>query len=106
WASYTPTIGGAGTPSNVKFYWKQIGDTIFVKGTFTTGTQSGNGTISLPNSTSSNYSKISNTNQWVGLAHRSSQNPFGMPQFSPPDGATGALFTDGSTTSTVFYTYS
>lgn len=105
WASYTPTIGGAGTPTNVAFYWKQVGDTIYVHGSFTTGTQSGNASISLPNSTAINYSKISTVGSWQGIAHRSSQNPFGTPQFAPPDGATAVVFTDGSDTSKVYATY-
>ena len=105
WASYTPTIGGAGTPTNVKFYWKQIGDTIFVKGTFNTGTQSGNATISLPNSTSINYSKLSNAISWLGIAGRIINAPF-YDTASVGQQSTGALCADGSTTSSVYWTNS
>ncbi len=51
WASYTPTLVGFGTPTNVNFNWKQIGDTVYVSGVFRMGTTTGvSATISLPNS--------------------------------------------------------
>lgn len=38
WTAYTPTITGLGTATGVSFFWKQIGDSIFVKGSLTCGT--------------------------------------------------------------------
>lgn len=40
WVAYTPgTIGaGWGTTSSSEFYWKRVGDSIFIKGWFTAGT--------------------------------------------------------------------
>lgn len=36
--AYTPVLTGFGTPTNVEFFYQQIGDTLFVDGKFTTGT--------------------------------------------------------------------
>lgn len=38
WAQYTPTIQGLGTPTNVNFYWRQVGGSVEVYGTLTAGT--------------------------------------------------------------------
>lgn len=60
WTSYTPTTSGLGTPVSVSYWWKQIGDTIYVRGLFALGTPTGAAiTISLPNSTVIDTSKIS-----------------------------------------------
>lgn len=89
WASYTPSIAGCGTVSAVSFFWKQIGDTIFVKGFWTAGSVSGSGvTISLPNSTVINTAKVA-ANFYLGKFDRL------------PTGASGAIgngsvFTDGT----------
>ncbi len=49
WRSYTPTTEGIGTPSNVNFRYKVQGDTLYIRGSLTTGTVSSNPfTISLP----------------------------------------------------------
>jgi len=38
WTTYTPTFTGLGTIVTQSFYWKRIGDTLHVRGTFTTAT--------------------------------------------------------------------
>lgn len=38
WISYTPTFTGFGSPTNVDFYYKRIGDSIQIMGTLTPGT--------------------------------------------------------------------
>jgi hypothetical protein len=50
WASYTPTLSaGFGTTTNVRFRYKQVGDSLHVRGTFNMGTVAASlGTISLP----------------------------------------------------------
>jgi hypothetical protein len=49
WNSYTPSITGCGTCSNVSFRYRRVGSSIEVSGTFTTGTVQGSaGGISLP----------------------------------------------------------
>lgn len=38
WVSYTPALTAFGTPTGVSFLWKRDGDTLYVQGTFTSGT--------------------------------------------------------------------
>ena len=38
WQSYTPTFTGFGTASSVAMYWRRSGDSIEIKGRFTSGT--------------------------------------------------------------------
>lgn len=60
WQSYTPTFTGFGTASNIEFQWRRIGDSVQVKGKFTTGTGTATeARISLPaGMTSADTSKI------------------------------------------------
>lgn len=89
WASYTPSIAGCGTVSAVSFFWKQIGDTIFVKGFWTTGAVSGSGvTISLPNSTVINTAKVA-ANFYLGKFDR-------LPTAASSAIGNGSVFTDGT----------
>ena len=51
WASYSPTLIGVGTPTSTNYQWRRVGDTVQVKGTFTTGTPTATAfQIPLPNS--------------------------------------------------------
>lgn len=60
WESYTPTVTGFGTVSNVKFFWRRIGPNMVVRGSLTTGTHTGvNVTFTLPNSLQTNASILS-----------------------------------------------
>ena len=38
WASYTPTFQGFGTPTNIEFEWRQVGESVEIRGKFTSGT--------------------------------------------------------------------
>lgn len=38
WVAYTPTFTGWGTTSNVSFWSRRVGDTLFIRGKFTVGT--------------------------------------------------------------------
>lgn len=38
WTSYTPTMVGFGTTSNMDMYWRRVGDSIEIQGSFTSGT--------------------------------------------------------------------
>jgi hypothetical protein len=63
WISFTPaTIGaGWGTTSGSEFYWKRVGDSVCLKGYFTTGTLFGSSCrISLPTGMSLDTSKFAN----------------------------------------------
>lgn len=64
WTAYTPTFSaGWGTPSNISFKWRQLGDSTQVKGTLTTGILTAAlGSISLPfGSLDTNKISINNT---------------------------------------------
>lgn len=71
WLAYTPTLGsGFGTTANVSFFWRRMGDSCHVRGTFTTGTCiAANGTFTLPGGASLDSSKISlaNTTSAAGM---------------------------------------
>lgn len=60
WASYTPTLSaGFGTCTNISFKWRRVGDTIWVKGSFTGGTTAASlGSITLPNSYTMDTAKM------------------------------------------------
>lgn len=99
WVAYTPTIVGCGTVTSNTAYWRQIGNHIFVKGFFTTGTVTSTSmTISLPNSTT------------INTAHVSASFALGIGYIITNSGSAAllgangyvAIFTDGSTNSTVF----
>lgn len=64
WAAYTPTLGaGFGSATNISFFYARSGDTLLVKGTFTTGTTAASlGSFTLPSGLSINTSKISISN--------------------------------------------
>lgn len=61
WVAYTPAISaGLGTPTSVNFFWRRNGDSIDVKGTFTTGTVAASlATIGLPNGYVIDTTKVS-----------------------------------------------
>jgi hypothetical protein len=62
WASFTPTFTGVGTPSNVSFLWRRVGDSIQVQGTLTTGTNTSvKASMTLPNSLTLATQTIVNT---------------------------------------------
>jgi hypothetical protein len=49
WTAYTPTITGAGTATNILFYYKREGKDLLIKGGFTSGTAAASlGSITLP----------------------------------------------------------
>lgn len=38
WQVYTPTFQGFGTPTNIEFEWRQVGESVEIRGKFTAGT--------------------------------------------------------------------
>jgi hypothetical protein len=38
WVAYTPTFTGFGTPTNVQIWSRRVGDTLYIRGRFTSGT--------------------------------------------------------------------
>jgi len=56
WTSYTPSIGGVGTPSVVNFRWRQVNDTVYINGVFRCGTTTASiAYVTLPNSFTISY---------------------------------------------------
>lgn len=71
WTSFTPSLTGFGTASDVSFFWrKEQGDQVHVRGTFKSGTLTGSSaSMSLPSGTL-NFSKMPNPSAgrstWLG----------------------------------------
>lgn len=62
WTAYSPTILGFGTISNNSAYWRRVGDSVEVYGTFTSGTQTAVlGVIPMPSGLSIGTVSINNT---------------------------------------------
>lgn len=59
WQDYTPTFQGFGTPTNIQFQWRQVGENVEIRGKFTSGAGTGECRVGLPNGlTSSATDKI------------------------------------------------
>jgi hypothetical protein len=70
WTPYTPVFTGMGTVTLNSFLYRQVGDSIEVQGTVTTGTVTAvHGSMTLPNSYTINTAKISiaNTTSTAGM---------------------------------------
>jgi hypothetical protein len=68
WQAYTPTLTGFGTPTNVQFQWRRVGDNVEVRGKFTSGTSTATeARATLPSVTSADTGKIPSI-QLVGMA--------------------------------------
>lgn len=81
WIPYTPSITGVGTATGVAFWWKREGDSLAIKGFFTTGTPTGASvTMTLPNGLAVDPSKFSSVqlvgDSWRNLATASTRKRF------------------------------
>ncbi|HPS76515.1 MAG TPA: hypothetical protein PLS53_00005, partial [Thermoanaerobaculaceae bacterium] len=69
WQSYTPTITGMGTPTSVYAQWRRVGDSIEVRGGFTSGTSTAvQAQFSLPDGLTAAASVSANSNVGMGSA--------------------------------------
>lgn len=71
WASYTPSFSaGWGSVTNKSFFYRRVGDTLEVHGSFTTGTiAASSGTISLPSGLSVDATKfVGSSKDFIGFA--------------------------------------
>jgi hypothetical protein len=69
WQSYTPTFVGMGTVINSSIWWRRVGDSLEIQGTWTTGTVSGTtASMTLPPGLTLNNASMSgsSTNQTIG----------------------------------------
>lgn len=95
WSAYTPTFVGFGTVASVQVYYKRVGDSLLVQGTFTNGTPTSTiATISLP-SVTIDYTKISTSSAMseVGIIMASTG---ANTDISIPATTMAYLFVDGS----------
>jgi hypothetical protein len=59
WQSYTPTLQGFGSTSNMSLFFRRVGENLEVEGSFTTGTGTGaEARVGLPSGLTSSSSKI------------------------------------------------
>jgi hypothetical protein len=81
WQSYTPTFEGFGTPTAVSALWRRIGDSIEVRGQFTSGSASAAlATISLPSGFNLDSTKLNGAQTNVlGSMFRSNSIVTGIP---------------------------
>lgn len=75
WFSYTPTFTGMGTVSTQTFWYRIDGDSIHIKGTWTTGTPTATqAQISLPPGYTIQSSKVNGSNELCGYMTTGNQN--------------------------------
>ena len=83
WVPYTATVAGFGTISSSSFEWRRVGDSVQVKGRFTSGTSTATAaTISLPNGIIVDSTKVPNQ-QELGEWHTNSTASAGFLFVSP-----------------------
>ena len=63
WTAYTPTINGVGAPTDVNYFYRTVGDTLYVKGTHVNGTVAASlFQVSLPSGFTIDTTKIERVN--------------------------------------------
>lgn len=97
WQAYTPTLSaGWGTPTNTAFFYRRVGDTVHIQGTFTTGTVAASlASVSLPSGMSIDTGKIS-------LANTSGNPGPYVGQFGSGSGHAMAVLATGTSTSLIY----
>lgn len=83
WVPYNATVAGFGTISSSNFEWRRVGDSVQVKGRFTSGTSTATAaTISLPNGIIVDSTKVPNQEE-LGEWHTNSTATSGFLFVSP-----------------------
>jgi len=73
WQGYTPTFQGFGTPTNVEFEWRQVGENVEIRGKLTAGTSTAvEARVGLPAGLTSAGTSLIPSLQMVGSLARSS----------------------------------
>jgi len=101
WASYTPTFAGFGTVTNVEIFWRQVGDTVFIAGSFRCGTVAASAaSMTIPAGKTIDTTKIP-----TGVASTAISGTYYWDSGSAWATANGigAIFSDGSTAGTLFF---
>lgn len=103
WQAYTPTITGLGTGSNEGFFYRKVGDSIEIKGTYATGTTTASVlSIGLPSGLSVDSSKNPSTTNTAshGVVYNTTHTTTG---FASTNVGPYPVFSDTSVSSTVLY---
>ena len=70
WQGYTPTFQGFGSPTNIEFEWRQVGENVEIRGKFTSGTVTAvEARVGLPAGLTSASSGILPSIQIAGTYH-------------------------------------
>lgn len=102
WSAYTPTLGGFGTCSVIQFFFRRVGDTLFVRGAFKTGTVSAsNATCTIPSGLSIDYTKLQSTAVYNGQLGWWMNSGAAVQIF--PNGLAGPIMADTSSAGTVYF---
>lgn len=100
-AAYTPTFAGFGTATNVSFFWYQVGDTIFIRGTLKTATTAAStASFTIPSGKTIDTTKIPSATAntaMSGMFVTNSASAYITANFM------GIVFSDGSTTDKLFF---
>ncbi len=101
WTAYTPTIAGFGTATNINFFWRTIGDSIEIRGSWKNGTVAGSeASITMPGGHTITTAKIPTTvanTAMAGIFFNSTT----VAVFAV--GNSGIVFSDGSDTGKLFF---
>lgn len=75
WQGYTPTFQGFGTPTNVEFEWRQVGENVEIRGKFVSGTSTAvEARVGLPAGLTSAGTSLIPSLQVVGKANAAVNN--------------------------------
>jgi len=98
WTAYTPTITGLGTPTNVAYYYRVVGDSVQIAGSQTSGTAAASiFSITLPSGMVLDTAKIGISNTTAAAGPH-----FGTIEFSNSDGFGVIVTATGTSTGLVY----
>jgi hypothetical protein len=100
WLTYTPTVTGFGAATSIAFFWRRVGDSMEVSGTFTAGTVTATlASVSLPGTYALDTTRLSITNNTTA-------NPGTLVGWwraaGTPNLGTGAVVAPGTSTTVVY----
>lgn len=102
WTAYTPTISaGVGTATVINFFYKQMGDSLFVRGSFKCGTVAASeANFTLPAGKTIATTKIPATTASTAIVGRWILSKSELISSNDDE---GTIFSDGSTTGTIYF---
>ncbi len=104
WQAYTPTLTGVPGGASEGFFWKRVGDSIQIKGTFTTGTPDGNPfSFTMPTGLSADSTKQGTNPTSNAVGHIYSLRGTANESFATTTGGPFVAFTDTATNANLIY---